>query len=158
MGQRWHFVTFCCDGRVPVFKGSDLAEWLIEMLRRESFAGRFAIHAYSLMPDHLHFLALGLEETSNLLSFVKLLKQKSAFEFKAKFHRALWQKKSYDHILRPRDSVEGVAAYIWMNPVRKELASGPSAYPYSGSFTMDWKSSIRLDDPWIPPSKANPPA
>jgi len=122
IGKRWHFVTFCCEKRVPVFNDPNQAAWLIELLRRESTTNQFAIHAYSVMPDHLHFLALGTERTSDLLAFVKILKQKSAFQFKRTLNRMLWQKKSYDHILRAKDSVESVAAYIWMNPVRKDCA------------------------------------
>ena len=151
-------MTFCCEKRTPTFKDSNQANWLIQMLRHESEKSQFAIHAYSLMPDHLHFLALGLQENSNLLAFVKMFKQKSAFEFKARFQRALWQKKSYDHILRPKDSVESVAAYIWLNPVRKGLTLSPGDYPLSGSFTIDWDHSIQAGDPWIPPWKAKAPA
>jgi putative transposase len=158
IGKRWHFVTFCSNNRVAVFSRPPLAKWLIEVLRHESAASRFAIHAYSLMPDHLHILAMGTEETSNLLPFVKGFKQKSAFEYKAKFRRVLWQKKSYDHILRPKDSVERVAAYIWMNPVRRYLAREPGDYPFSGSFTIDWKQLIQAGDPWIPPWKSKTPA
>ena len=158
VGRRWYFITFCCENRLPVFNDPEHAVWLIEIIRRESATNHFAIHAYCVMADHFHFLALGVEETSNLLAFVKLLKQKSAFEFKKKCNRALWQKKSYDHILRAKDSVESVAAYIWMNPVRKGLCVNPGDYSFSGSFTMDWKECIHSGDPWIPPWKATTPA
>jgi hypothetical protein len=66
----------------------------------------------------------------------------------------LWQKKFYDRILRERDSFDGVAGYIWMNPVRKGLCSDPREYPYSGSFAVDWKKMMRPLESWVPEWKA----
>src|SRR5258706_4761083 len=128
LGQRWHFVTICCESRRHVFANSNNVRRLIEELRRAAFATTFAVFAYCAMPDHFHVLVQGLEANSNLLVFVKSLKQKTAYEFERKFHRDLWQKKFYDHILRPNDSVEAVAAYIWLNPVRKGLCTTAQDY------------------------------
>jgi len=38
----------------------------------------FDVHAYCLMPDHLHFLAEGTEPTSDLRHFIKSLKIKTS--------------------------------------------------------------------------------
>jgi hypothetical protein len=38
LGQRWHFVTICCESRRHVFANSDNARSLIEELRRAAFA------------------------------------------------------------------------------------------------------------------------
>jgi len=105
------------------------------------------------MPDHLHALVVGLNEKSDLLAFVKNLKQKTALEFRREFGRDLWQKKFYDHILRENDSSVRVAMYIWMNPVRKAICKDPRDYPYSGSFLVDWKKEMRPIEEWVPPWK-----
>lgn len=110
------------------------------------------------MPDHLHALVMGLDETSDLLVFLKLLKQKSGYEFRQEFHFDLWQKKFYDHILRREDSVPRVAGYIWMNPVRKGLCSDPRDYPYSGSFVADWRTEVATAEAWMPPWHERAPA
>jgi putative transposase len=156
VGQRWYFVTLCCTGRRPVFANARHADWLIGELRQQSDSHRFAVHAYCVMPDHLHALAFGLDPAGDLLFFLKSLKQKTAYEFHTRFRRDLWQKKFYDHILRPHDSREGVAAYIWMNPVRKGICADPREYPYSGSSVLDWKQ-VAPAKPWVPSWKMVPP-
>jgi putative transposase len=158
LGQRWHFVTICCESRRHVFANPNHARSLIEELRRAASAKSFAVFAYCAMPDHFHLLVQGLAASSNLLAFVKTLKQKTAYEFERKFHRDLWQKKFYDHILRPNDSVEAVAAYIWLNPVRKGLCDTAEDYPFSGSFAVDWKQIVPPSEPWLPSWKKKLPA
>jgi putative transposase len=183
MGQRSYFVTFCCEGRRPVFADPGNAAWLIEKLREQAVAFGFAIYAYCVMPDHFHILVNGLEPASDLLSFVKNLKQTTAHEYlvrhdgafgagaktetdSARLNRkaaatqasanrgALWQKKFYDHILRERDSFDGVAGYIWMNPVRQGLCADSRDYAHSGSFVIDWKKIMRPLESWVPKWKA----
>lgn len=152
-GQRWYFVTLCCAHRRPVFADPMHAAWILEHLRQHSNASHFAVHAYCAMPDHLHALVLGLDTTSDLLTFLKHLKQETGYQFQKRSHRALWQKKSYDHVLRPKDSPERVAAYIWMNPFRKGLSRTPEEYPFSGSFIFDRKKLIAPAESWVPPWK-----
>ena len=156
LGQRRHFVTVCCEQRRRVFLSSKRAEWLIQAIRRESISHDFAVYAYSVMPDHFHMLALGKDSTSDLLEFVKALKQTTAYEFERLIGISLWQKKFYDRILRPKDSVAPVAAYIWMNPVRKRMCKDPKSYPHSGSFVVDWATINLPKEEWLPPWKKNP--
>jgi putative transposase len=125
-----------------VFANPKQASWIINELRQQAASHSFSVHAYCAMPDHLHALVLGLEPASDLLIFLKDLKQKTAYEFERKLRHVLWQKKLYDHILRQTDSVERVAGYIWMNPVRKGLCDHPEEYPYSGSFVVEWKRAV----------------
>jgi hypothetical protein len=51
----------------------------------------FSLHAYCIMPDHVHFLCEGLSETSDLVQFVDALKQRTAYEFKKTHGQRLWQ-------------------------------------------------------------------
>jgi putative transposase len=156
-GVQWHFVTLCCAVRRPIFANAERACWIVDELRRESTSHNFAVHAYSAMPDHLHGLVTGLDATSDLLAFLKSFKQRTAYEFRRRFNDDLWQKKFYDHILRQKDSVERVAAYIWMNPVRKGLCRDAREYPHSGSFVLDWKTEAVRVEAWVPPWKEKAP-
>ncbi|MGO9591856.1 MAG: REP-associated tyrosine transposase [Candidatus Acidiferrales bacterium] len=158
LGERSYFVTLCCASRRPVFTNAKNAAWLIEILRGQSTAHGFAVHAYCAMPDHFHALAAGLNPASDLLAFVKNLKLTTSLEYRARFRKTLWQKKFYDHILRPHDNAMRVACCIWMNPVRKGLCADPEQYPYSGSFTMDWKKGISPVETWTPEWKEKAPA
>jgi len=158
LGQRSYFITLCCASKRRVFAKSKMAIWLIEILRQQSTAHHFAVHAYSVMPDHLHALVSGLATASDLLAFVKNLKLTTSIEYRTRFRKTLWQKKFYDHILRPKDNAMRIAGYIWMNPVRKGLCEHPEQYPHSGSFTMDWKKGLSPLETWTPDWKEKAPA
>jgi REP element-mobilizing transposase RayT len=119
-------------------------------MRRHADAYRFALHAYCVMPDHFHLLAVGLEPVSDLLGFVKNIKQTSSAEHFKQSGQELWQKKFYDRILREDDNFDAVAGYIWMNPVRKGLCIDARDYPFSGSFVVDWKKMMRPLEDWVP--------
>ena len=106
-----------------------------------------------LLPDHLHFLAEGRDEQSDLTEFVKLFKQRSAYYQRLSTPYQLWQNRFYDHILRHADSMLEVACYIWMNPVRSGLCAGPREYPLSGSQTIDWMKMKEIASSWTPPWK-----
>jgi hypothetical protein len=68
---------------------------------------------------------------------------KTSRQYSAQSGCVLWQKEFYEHVLRSTESVQSVAWYIWLNPVRKGLAVKPSDYPYLGSF-----SGIELPTAW----------
>jgi putative transposase len=151
VGQQHYFVTICCSNRRKIFTDQNRCTRLLELLRAECAARNFAVHAYCLMPDHFHFLAEGLQPSSDLLNLTKTFKLKTSRAYVRRTGQILWQRKFYDHILRPHESPESVAWYIWLNPVRKGLSATVEAYPFSGSFT----SSIQRTDPpaitWLPP-------
>ena len=153
LGDRSYFVTICCYKRKPFFRDADRAHRLLERLRVLAGQHSFRVHAYCIMPDHFHLLVEGSQAESNLLRFINQLKQESAHQEKSRSRFQLWQRYFYDHILRPRDSMEAVAWYIWLNPVRKGLCAEPEDYPLSGSFTAEWKRKTRPAVPWNPPWK-----
>lgn len=156
LGCRWYFVTLCCDRRRRVFVDPAFTELTTITLRERSSRSGFGAYAYCFMPDHLHILVEGLNPLSDLLGFIADFKQRTTSQFHREFPgRSLWQKKFYDHILRPKDSADAVAAYIWMNPVRKGLCLQPEDYPHSGSFSLEWKKATRSSPScWTPPWKA----
>jgi hypothetical protein len=110
------------------------------------------------MSDHFHFLAEGLISSSDLLNFVKSFKLRTSRAYRQRTSSVLWQRKFYDHILRPDESPESVAWYIWMNPVRKGLSQQIGAYSFSGSFTSLFPPEVVPSKIWSPPNvqKARP--
>jgi REP-associated tyrosine transposase len=124
LGQHFYFVTICTFQRRAIFSDTKLSHWLLSLLRMESANNSFNVHAFCLMPDHL--LAEGIEPTSDPLHFVKILKIESSRQYAAQPGGVLWQKRFYDQVLRSLESVEPVAWYIWLNPVRKDLVERPA--------------------------------
>jgi putative transposase len=151
LGRQTYFVTICCDHRAPYLNVQTSAQRVLALLLETAASHSFLLHAYCLMPDHLHVLVEGAHDTCDLLEFIRLFKQCTAFEFRKFHHRPLWEMSYYDHILRPSDHIEDVACYIWMNPVRKRLCANASEFPFSGSLTIDWIQRARSGTSWSPP-------
>ncbi len=154
LGQKSHFITICCDRRVPHLQNPKTAHHVLTALLDAATKRSFLLHAYCAMPDHLHFLAQGTNERSNLLELLKLFKSRTSYVFKKQHNLRLWELSFYDHILRHSDPIENVAAYILQNPLRAHLCANAAEYPYSGSQTIDWiqKSCSSSPSTWQPPT------
>ena len=60
IGKQWSFVTVCCANRRKFFTAPEICSWFLGIVRRDASTHNFAIHAYCLMPDHVHLLLQGL--------------------------------------------------------------------------------------------------
>jgi len=157
LGYGTYFVTICSHNRNPHFADISFGHVALGHLISLSARHSFLLHAFCLMPDHLHFLSEGHSPQSNLLRFVTAFKQRTALAYKNRTAGPLWQTKFYDHILRAPDQLESVACYIWANPIRKGLCEDATLYPLSGSQTLDWKKRCGHSDIWQPPWKVRLP-
>ena len=137
-GHNIYSITIVCAGRNAHLAEPADARRLVAILIESAARHRFKLHAYCAMPDHFHILAEGAFLTSDLREFVRVVKQRSAFEFRKAHGCALWEMSYYDRILRPKESIETVAAYILQNPVRRGLCSTAAEFPFSGSQTIAW--------------------
>ena len=88
---------------------------------------------YVVMPNHVHWLVkpLGDEDLEKLLQSIKRF---SAGRINELLSRSgpLWQKESYDHVVRDAEELARIRKYIADNPARASMKSGEYAY-YEGS-------------------------
>lgn len=152
-GKQTYFVTICANDRRPFLNDHSVGLRLIDNLIDAAANHHFLLHAYCLMPDHVHLLLEGREASSALVPFVHSFKQKTGFAHQSSTGEKLWQPRYYDHVLRDPADIEPIAWYIWLNPVRKNLCRAPQDYPFSGSQTLDWKSRYAPVQTWLPPWK-----
>lgn len=153
IGRRAYFVTVCTENRETFFSNTVVGRWLLDELIATSKRSRFTLHAYCVMPDHVHFVSEALADTCDLVRFVDGFKQRTAYEFSKRHGRRLWQRRYYDHVLRTNETVEDVACYVLWNPVRKKLCNEPCEFPLSGSQTIDWMKQSVIAPKWEPPWK-----
>jgi len=99
----------------------------------------------------VNFVSETLADTCDLIPFVDEFKQQTAYEFSKTRATRLWQRRYYDHILRPNETIEDVACYIWWNPIRKQLCTNPNEYPLSGSQTLTRMKQSANAPQWHPP-------
>jgi len=133
IGTYAYFLTILTKDHDAYFKEAEIVSHLISILLETAKSEGFDVLAYCFMPDHLHLLARGIDDKSNLKRFMSVFKQKSGYWFKKNYDEDLWHISYYDHVLRREESMEDVALYILGNPVRKGLVSDFRQYPFSKS-------------------------
>jgi len=159
VGGGWYFVTICYADSRRIFSSPSRCESFLEHLRQAAASRSFVIHAYCIMPDHVHLLAEGLDETADLLNFMKTLKVRTSREFRHARRRRAVAEEVFDHILRPGEVPDRVAWYIWMNPVRAALAGSVGEYRLPVPFPGMVPSAHVIGKDWLPPYrfKSRPP-
>ena len=87
------------------------------------------IHCVVVMPDHVHMLTTPFPE-STLEVILRRLKGASGHRVNQLMNRhgKVWQRESFDHILRTDEKVRQKAEYILANPVRAGLVTNPALY------------------------------
>ncbi len=84
--------------------------------------GSISIHAFCIMPNHIH-LVIDVTSEIPLFDIMKLLKGATARECNkviGQTRKHFWQWESYDHVVR-HGSLERVIRYVLMNPVKAGL-------------------------------------
>ncbi|HEY3093456.1 MAG TPA: transposase [Vicinamibacterales bacterium] len=131
-----YFLTICTFGRFPVFVDDTAVALVMVELTRTADDVPFSVIAYCFMPDHLHVLVEGTHPAADFREFVRIFKQRSAFQWRQQHGTVLWQRSYFEHVLREDEAMVGVARYLLENPVRAGIVERPEDYPYLGSMTV----------------------
>jgi putative transposase len=105
---------------------------------------------YCLMPDHLHFVWMGLRLDSdqrNGMAFLRTYLEPELAPEK-------FQHQSHDHALkqeeRRRDAFAHVCYYILENPLRAGLTENPRDWPFYGTLVSGYPALNPFDDDFWP--------
>jgi putative transposase len=153
LGRHLYFATICTKDRAPLFGNASLVSACLDVLRDATVAQGFGVYAYCFMPDHLHLVLVGFNDSASLSEIIRSFKGHSTAAARKLGVRNLWQKGYYDHIIRDGRSLDAVARYVFENPVRAGLVLDPFDWPFSGSLLMDWKRLEAPPEPFRPPWK-----
>ena len=82
-GFHSYFITICTANKQPYFIEGNVVKEIIIELGNEANSFGFQVYSYCFMPDHLHLLLIG-KENSKLIEFIKAFKQKTGYLFKQK--------------------------------------------------------------------------
>ena len=102
------------------------------------------------MPDHIHFIWMGLVLKSDQLKSIAFLRR----YLEPHLAPAKFQPQSYDHVLRGRERKRNAFAnlcfYIAANPVRAELAATSEVWPFTGSVIVGYPKLHPLAEDYWP--------
>jgi putative transposase len=127
---RTFFVTAVTANRRRLFQVESAAELFLTTLRDDREKRRYHLHAFVLMPDHVHLLLTPAENVS-LEKAVQYVK--GGFSFRLKSKLSVWQRSFSLRRMEDGRDFEAHLNYIHQNPVRAGLCDGPEDYLYSSA-------------------------
>ena len=130
---RTYFTTFSTAGRLPGFQVERNARLLIDTIDGDRQQARFSVHAFVVMPDHVHTLITPAHEIP-LEKAIQLMK--GGFSFRLRSHLEVWERGHFDKRVSNRAAYEACVSYIHQNPVVARLVQAPDDYAFSSSKIM----------------------
>jgi putative transposase len=137
--QRTFFITTVTWQRVPIFRTEARARLLIDVLLDYREQGKYLLHEFVIMPDHLHVLlapACGI----SVERAVQFIKGGFSYRLRKAEKIQVWQQSFTNHRIRDAEDYERHCEYVRLNPVRAGLVRDARAYPFSSA-----SSAFKLD-------------
>jgi putative transposase len=125
--------TFCIEKRIAAFRDGETVDANVVCLQRALARHKVKNWGYIFMPDHMHCILQGVDESSDLWQAAVKFKQLSGYWFPRHRPGVRWQKDFYDYVHRKEDDLNKHILYLVNNPVRSGLVEGWKDYPYKGS-------------------------
>jgi len=94
---------------------------------------RYELHAFSVMPNHVHLLITPHDSLPRILKSLKGFTARRANALLARPGKTFWLAESFDHLIRDRWEFEAIRRYIEENPVRALLVRRAEDYPWSSA-------------------------
>ncbi len=95
--------------------------------------GHYDLHAFVVMPNHVHLLVTPLIPLPLLMKSLKGITAKRANQILGRTENSFWQEESYDHQVRNVGEFEKISSYIELNPVRAGLVAEAKEYRWSSA-------------------------
>ncbi len=124
---RTYFVTCCTQQRQPGLTTSVPASAINAAILASDRESDTATQAFTLMPDHCHWLfTLGARlSLGRVVARIKAITNEVLLPSQTR-----WQRDFFEHGLKPEESAEAYALYIFLNPYRASLIKPDEAWPH----------------------------
>ena len=144
-----YFVTFSTWQRRRLFVVENYVRLFLQTLYRYRREGRFQLHTFVIMPEHVHLLLTPANNVT-IEHAVQLIKGGYSHALGSILgrKREIWQRGFTDHRIRDDRDFLNHQNYIHQNPVERRLVNDPSEYRYCSAFP-----GFKLD-PWPAAAKA----
>ena len=111
-----------------------VADMIVESIQyNANILGHYLLHAFVVMPNHVHMLATPSVALPKLTKSLKGITAKRANAMLALTGSPFWQDESYDHLVRHEREFEKIRNYIEGNPVRAGLVREAHEYRWSSA-------------------------
>ena len=117
-----YVLTAVTHQRHRVFQRDAIAELFIATLFRYRDTGKFHIHAFVVMPDHVHILLTPAPDIA-IERCAQLIKGGFSFAVRKDLPSEIWQEGYHAHRILDEDDLRNQTFYILNNPAKKRLDS-----------------------------------
>lgn len=124
------FVTTATRDRHPIFEISRVADLFIDTVLHYRTLGYYKLHAYVVMPDHVHLILT--PQSITLEQAVALVK--NGFEYRLNMNLPVWAESFIGYSVGNIRDLEVVRAYMHQLPVRAGMAVAAELYPHSSAY------------------------
>jgi len=139
-GNAWVHWTMTIDQRQKGWLDESMHQQVRELLLHVTHRYDLICAGYCLMPDHAHFLWMGLDEGSDQLQACEFFRR--AWNVCLKERGVRLQRQAYDHVLleneRDPQAFEDTVIYILKNALRAKLVSEWPDWPYLGAIAAGY--------------------
>jgi putative transposase len=115
--QTYAFTAVTQD-RLRIFQRTTNADLFLQTVLRYRDNGRFLLHGYVIMPDHIHIL---ITPTESIEKTAQLIKGGFSFAVRKQYPGAIWQNGYHAHRVVDEADYANQLRYIANNPVRRNL-------------------------------------
>jgi REP element-mobilizing transposase RayT len=91
------------------------------------------LHAWVIMPNHVHLLLTPHTNVSSLLCSLKGYSARQANKLLGQTGQLFWQDESYDHLVRTGEEFRRIERYIIDNPVKAGLVESAEKFLWSSA-------------------------
>ncbi|MGJ5816833.1 transposase [Paludibaculum fermentans] len=119
---------------------NDIADFVSEAIRcGERELNQYQLHAWSVMPNHVHLLITPVIELRRLAQSLKGFTARQANLMLGRTGSPFWERESYDHWVRNEEEFQRIVRYVERNPVRAGLAGRAEEYRWSSAYRAEEK-------------------
>jgi putative transposase len=139
--SRVFFVTTKTSMGLRLLQSERNAMLLVDVLRSNVAAGKFALHEFVIMPDHVHLL-MTLPVEMTIEKAMQLIKGGFSYRLKKElgYQGEVWQRGFSEARIDDARSFIQHREYIVQNPVKAGLAETAEQYPYGYTFLTKKKA------------------
>ena len=136
-----YFVSTQTIGRKSLFQVDRWSRLMLDTLKHYDGTG-YKLHAYVIMPDHLHLLITPVESVEKSMQLIK-----GGFSFRAKreleWNGEIWQPGFTDHRIRDEEDWKRHLEYIRSNPIGARLVSDDHPYEFIGFPSSEFPRGLK---------------
>lgn len=132
----------------PSFACDDDYRFYLDCLKQSAATFKCQLHAYVLMPDHVHMVITPEAEfgVSNMMQ--SLTRRYARYINETYQHsRPLWQKCYKASLIESRNYLFACMCYVEVNPVRAQLVDVPSEYKWSSYHANAYNKGVGMLHP-----------